>query len=77
MIEKPRLTVNEPVARLFIGTYTRKTAAEGTYTCQWDPRSGRFSSLALAARADNPSFVVIRTAVSCWCRISAAIASTA
>jgi len=43
---------------LFIGTYTRNTGAEGIYACDWDPISGRFADLTLAARADNPSFLV-------------------
>jgi 6-phosphogluconolactonase len=48
------------VIRLYIGTYTRESAAEGIYTCEWDPEAGRFSRLALAAGADNPSFLIVR-----------------
>jgi 6-phosphogluconolactonase len=43
---------------LFIGTYTRDTAAEGIYRCDWDPVSGRFAGLRLAVAADNPSFLI-------------------
>jgi len=56
MIGKHRLRVN---VRLYIGTYTRGTASEGIYTCNWDPESGRFSELTLAAESDNPSFVIV------------------
>ena len=45
--------------RLYIGTYTRDTASEGIYTCRWDPANGRFSDLTLAARSDNPSFLIV------------------
>lgn len=58
MIGKPPLMVNELVRRLYIGTYTRDTRAQGIYRCDWDAGSGTFSGLTLAARADNPSFVV-------------------
>jgi 6-phosphogluconolactonase len=43
---------------LYIGTYTRGTAAEGIYRCRWDPVTGRFTDLALAVAADNPSFLL-------------------
>jgi len=43
---------------LYIGTYTRNTAAEGIYRCGWDPVAGRFTDLSLAATADNPSFLI-------------------
>ncbi|MFU8817273.1 MAG: lactonase family protein [Pseudomonadales bacterium] len=44
--------------RLYIGTYTRNTESRGIYCCDWDAASGTFSGLTLAARADNPSFLV-------------------
>jgi len=47
------------MSTLLIGTYTRGTRSEGIYQCRWDPVSGRFSALTLAAEADNPSFLIL------------------
>jgi 6-phosphogluconolactonase len=44
--------------RLFIGTHTHNTQAQGIYRCDWDSDTGKFAAPVLAARADNPSFIV-------------------
>ena len=46
--------------RVFIGTYTRgDSPSKGIYTSVFDDESGRLSPPALAATADNPSFLAI------------------
>ena len=44
--------------RLLIGTYTRGTGSEGIYVAEWDERSGTLELVGVAARADDPSFLV-------------------
>lgn len=43
---------------LFIGTYTRGTASEGIYRCDWDDAHSRFGTPEPAVAADNPSFLI-------------------
>ncbi|MFM7120264.1 MAG: lactonase family protein [Gammaproteobacteria bacterium] len=43
---------------LFIGTYTRGTAADGIYRTAWNPQHRAFAPVTLAAVADNPSFLI-------------------
>ncbi len=43
---------------LFVGTYT-KDGSQGIYSYRFDERSGKLTSLGLAAKADNPSFLAV------------------
>jgi len=43
---------------MFIGTYTGK-GSEGIYTCEFNAQSGAVGTLTLAAKTDNPSFLVL------------------
>ncbi|MCR9198104.1 MAG: lactonase family protein [Planctomycetaceae bacterium] len=46
--------------RLYVGTYTRgDSQSEGIYTAIFDDQTGQLSGTALAAKADNPSFLAI------------------
>jgi len=47
--------------RVLIGTYTRGTASEGIYAAEWDESSGTLTLVGVAARVDNPSFLVRST----------------
>jgi 6-phosphogluconolactonase len=51
------------VTRLYIGTQTLGSEAEGIYRCDWDTQSGRFANLELAARAQNPTFAIVHEGV--------------
>lgn len=44
---------------VYIGTYTRKSPAEGIYYAKLDLESGKLKDLQLAARTPNPGFLVI------------------
>ncbi len=44
---------------IYIGTYTRKSPADGIYYAKLDLDSGTLKDLKLAARTPNPSFLVI------------------
>ncbi len=44
---------------VYIGTYTRKSPADGIYYAKLDLDSGKLKDLKLAARTPNPSFLVI------------------
>ncbi len=43
---------------LFVGTYT-KDGSQGIYSYRFDERSGNLTSLGLAAKTDNPSFLAV------------------
>ncbi len=43
---------------LFVGTYT-KDGSQGIYSYRFDERSGKLTSLGLAAKTDNPSFLAV------------------
>jgi 6-phosphogluconolactonase len=43
---------------VYVGTYTGK-GSEGIYAYRFDPATGETSSLGLAARTDNPSFLAV------------------
>ena len=44
--------------RVFVGTYT-DNGSEGIYSFQFDPEDGKTTQPILAAKSDNPSFIVI------------------
>jgi 6-phosphogluconolactonase len=46
-------------ARFFLGTYTLGETSKGIYTCTLDLETGRLGPVALAAEADNPSYLAI------------------
>ncbi len=51
--------MNEPsTLRLLIGTYTTNSSSEGIYTAEFDPATGDFSNLQLAAQSLDPSYLV-------------------
>src|SRR6202166_4136342 len=43
----------------FIGTYTSKTESKGIYSFHFDPGTGRLNSMAVAATAQDPSFLTV------------------
>jgi len=43
--------------RMYVGTYTDKTASKGIYVFNYDAESGQFMPLGLAAESKNPSFL--------------------
>jgi 6-phosphogluconolactonase len=43
----------------YVGSYTRKGGSEGIYRFEFDPETGKLSGRALAAKAENPSFLAI------------------
>jgi 6-phosphogluconolactonase len=43
---------------VYVGTYTG-TGSEGIFACRFDPASGEFSAVGLAAATDNPSFLAV------------------
>jgi 6-phosphogluconolactonase len=45
-------------ALAYVGTYTEQ-GSEGIYAYRFDPATGRSTSLGLAARTDNPSFLAV------------------
>ncbi len=45
-------------ARIWIGTYTTR-GSEGIYSLSMNPQTGELSAPALAAKADNPSFLAL------------------
>lgn len=50
---------------LYFGTYTRESPSEGIYYAELDGATGTFDNLTLAAKSDNPGFVVIHPQNSC------------
>lgn len=47
-----------PESLVFVGTYTGK-GSDGIYAYRWHARAGELESLGLAAKTENPSFLVV------------------
>jgi 6-phosphogluconolactonase len=44
---------------VYVGTYTNKTASKGIYVYNFDPGTGKLTSLGVAAESEDPSFLVV------------------
>jgi 6-phosphogluconolactonase len=43
----------------YVGTYTRPNRSKGIYAYKFDAKTGKFTSIGVAAETPNPSFVVV------------------
>src|SRR5258708_9500497 len=53
-----RRTPNKPYM-VYVGTYTNKTASKGIYVYNFDPGTGKLTSLGVAAESEDPSFLTM------------------
>ncbi len=44
---------------VYVGTYTNKTASKGIYVYNFDPGTGKLTSLGVAAESEDPSFLAV------------------
>ena len=49
---------NKPYV-VYVGTYTNKTASKGIYAYNFDPGTGKLTSLGVAAESEDPSFLAV------------------
>src|SRR5712672_1925648 len=49
---------NKPY-RVYVGTYTNKTTSKGIYAYNFDPGTGKLTSLGVAAESEDPSFLAV------------------
>ena len=53
-----RRTPNKPYL-VYVGTYTNKTGSKGIYVYNFDPGTGKLTSLGVAAESQDPSFLTV------------------
>jgi len=53
-----RRTPNKPY-QVYVGTYTHKTDSKGIYVYNFDPGTGKLTSLGVAAESQDPSFLAV------------------
>lgn len=53
----PRKRIPDKPYRVYVGTYTNKTASKGIYVYSFDPGTGKLTSLGVAAESEDPSFL--------------------
>src|SRR5712672_596289 len=46
---------------VYVGTYTNKTASKGIYVYNFDPGTGKLTSLGVAAESEDPSFLAVHS----------------
>jgi len=51
-------TPNKPYL-VYVGTYTNKSASKGIYVYNFDPGTGKLTSLGVAAESEDPSFLAL------------------
>src|SRR6266403_1586711 len=51
-------TPNKP-SLVYVGTYTNKSASKGIYVYNFDPGTGKLTSLGVAAESEDPSFLAV------------------
>jgi 6-phosphogluconolactonase len=51
-------TPNKPY-RVYVGTYTSKSASRGIYAYSFDPGTGKLTSLGVAAESEDPSYLAL------------------
>src|SRR5882672_8718960 len=44
---------------VYVGTYTNKTASKGIYVYNFDPGTGKLTSLGVGAESEDPSFLAV------------------
>src|SRR5258707_15506770 len=44
---------------VYVGTYTNKTTSKGIYVYNFDPGTGKLTSLGVAAESEDPSFLAV------------------